>query len=211
MGLIVKENVSGNCVLGMWEIKEDFDSLYSGLRLDDEEHERLNSFKNEGRKLEWLSVRNLINEMTGRESKIIYNAERKPFLKGNSYSISISHSHHLTSILLSKDKRVGIDLEYMSHKISKVSFKFINEQEFITEDPALNRFHLYIHWCAKEALYKICDKQDINFRENLTLFPFSPSEEGRIKGRVLNMHGIEDFPLFYKKYNNYAIVWTCKK
>ncbi len=114
--------------------------------------EVLSGFKNEGRKLEWLSVRNLINDLTGRESRIIYNADRKPFLKGNSYSISISHSHNLTSILLSKDRRVGIDLEYMSHKISNISFKFINEQELITDDPQVRTYHLYIHWCAKEAL-----------------------------------------------------------
>ena len=99
----------------------------------------------------------------------------------------------------------------MSHKISNISFKFINEQELITDDPEFSRYHLYIHWCAKEALYKICDKQDINFKENLTIFPFHPKNEGQIKGRVLNIHGIEDFNLFYSKYNNYTIVWTCKK
>ena len=211
MGVIVKEQVAGDCLLGIWEITEDFNTLYSRLRLDDEEEEKLRSFKSEGRKLEWLSVRNLINELTGRESRIIYNAERKPFIKGNSFSISISHSHNLTSILLSENRRVGIDLEYMSHKINKISFKFINEQEIITHDPGFERYHLYIHWCAKEALYKICDKQDINFRDNLTIFPFSPEKEGHIKGRVLNVYGIEDFRLYYREYNNYAIVWTCKK
>ena len=142
MGLIVKEHVAGDCLLGIWEITEDFNTLYSRLRLDDEEEDKLRSFKSEGRKLEWLSVRNLINELTGRESKIIYNAERKPFIKGNSFSISISHSHHLTSILLSENRRVGIDLEYMSHKINKISFKFINEQEIITHDPGFERYHL---------------------------------------------------------------------
>lgn len=211
MGLILKEKVAGDCLLGMWEITEDYQTLYSRLRLDNEEEERLRSFKNEGRKLEWLSVRNLISELTGRESRIIYNAERKPFIKGNSFSISISHSRHLTSILLSENRRVGIDLEYMSHKISRIGFKFINEQEIITGDPGLKPYHLYIHWCAKEALYKICDKQDINFRDNLTIFPFTPGKEGHIKGRVLNVQGVEDFRLYYRRYNNYAIVWTCKR
>ncbi len=211
MGLLLKERLGGDCLLGIWKISEDFDTLYSGLRLDSEEHDKLFSFNSEGRKLEWLSVRHLINELTGRESRIIYNAEHKPFLKGNLFNISISHSYDLTSILLSKDRRVGIDLEYMSHKISRISFKFINDQELITDDPELRRYHLYIHWCAKETLYKICDKQDINFRDNLTILPFTPKDEGQIKGRVLNVHGIEDFTMYYRKYDNYAIVWTCKK
>ena len=135
---------------------------------------------------------------------------RKPFLKGNSFNISISHSHQLTSILVSRKKKVGIDLEYMSHKISALSFRFINAHEIITDDINLSRYHLYLHWCAKEALYKICDKQDINFRENLTIAPFRPKERGRIRGRVINPKGVEDFRLRYERMNDYAIVWTCK-
>ena len=210
MGVILKDTIGDECILGMWEIEEDFDTLFSMLKLEDDELERLQGFKNLGRKLEWLSVRTLINDMMQTNSRIIYNAERKPFLKGNSWNISISHSFNLTSIFISKNKRVGIDLELMSHKISSISHKFINAQEYVTDDPDLKRYHLYIHWCAKEAMYKICDKQDINFKENLTVFPFQPGEEGNIKGRVLNSKGVDDFWLQYKRYKDYSIVWTCK-
>lgn len=211
MGLIQKEEVKGECILGIWEIKEDYDQLLAGLNLDDDEFIKLDSFKNLSRKLEWLSVRNLINNLLPENNRIIYNSENKPFLKGNTYNISISHSYNLTSIFLSRSKRVGIDLELMSHKISTLSHKFINSQEMVTSNPEMRRYHLYIHWCAKEALYKICDKQDINFKENLTIFPFEPGEKGTIKGRVLNKRGVEDFILKYTKYKDYAIVWTCKK
>jgi 4'-phosphopantetheinyl transferase len=209
MSLIVRKEVE-DCILGIWEITEDYDTLISKLHLSDEELETLNSFKNYNRKLEWLSVRALICELTGEESKIIYNEMRKPFLKGNSYNISISHSNCLTSILISRTKKVGLDLEYMSHKISSLSFKFINKNESVTDDPELRRYHLYLHWCAKEALYKICDKQDINFKENLTIDPFIPGEKGLINGKVQNSKGLEDFNMMYEKMNDYAIVWTCK-
>jgi len=209
MGVIIKKEFN-DCLLGIWEIKEDFDSLFSRLNLEHDEVETLNSFKNDNRKVEWLSVRALINEMTGKDSRIIYNEFRKPFLKDNTFHISISHSHDLTSILISKSRRVGIDLEYMSHKISNVSFKFINQQELITSDPGLKRYHLYIHWCAKEAMYKICDKQDINLKENLTIIPFEPRNEGFIKGRALNFHGLEDFRIQYQNMEGYIIAWTVK-
>jgi len=210
MSLIVYREIN-NCLLGIWKITEDYDTLLSRLKLDEEEMNVLLNFKNYSRKLEWLSVRNLISEMTGKESRIIYNEMRKPFLKGNSFNISISHSNHLTSILLSKTKRVGVDLEFMSHKISSLSFKFLNNQELLTHDPELQRYHLYLHWCAKEALYKICDKQDINFRENLTIFPFEPKDKGMLKGRVINFRGLEDFLLNYERMDDYAIVWTSKE
>lgn len=210
MGIILKESIKDECLMGIWEVSEDYKTLLSNLNLDKEEITKLNSFKSEGRKLEWLSVRNLINNLLKRNARIIYNADNKPFLKGTTYNISISHSHKLTSIFLSTKNRVGIDLELMSHKISTLSDKFINDQEIVTSDPELRRYHLYIHWCAKEALYKICDKQDINFKENLTIFPFQPNDEGIIKGRVLNSRGVEDFWMRYKKYKDYSIVWTCK-
>ena len=209
MGVIVKKEIN-DCLLGIWEIKEDFDSLFSRLNLDEDEIETLYGFANESRRIEWLSVRALINDMTGKDSRIIYNAFRKPFLKTNTYHISISHSRDLTSILMSKTKKVGIDLELMSHKITNISSKFINHQELITTVPEMKRYHLYIHWCAKEAMYKICDKQDINFKENLSIIPFEPRQDGWIKGRVLNIHGVEDFWIQYKNMDGYAIAWTCK-
>lgn len=209
MGVIVKKEIN-DCLLGIWEIKEDFDSLFSRLNLDEDEIETLYGFANESRRVEWLSVRALINDMTGKDSRIIYNAFRKPFLKTNTYHISISHSRDLTSILMSKTKKVGIDLELMSHKITNISSKFINNQELITSVPEMKRYHLYIHWCAKEAMYKICDKQDINLKENLSIMPFEPRKDGWIKGRVLNIHGVEDFRIQYKNMDGYAIAWTCK-
>lgn len=210
MGVILKNDLESGCRLGIWEITESFDELRSMVSLESEEVNTLERFRNISRKLEWLSVRTLINELTGENSRIIYNEDRKPFLLDNSSHISISHSHEYTSILLSRFKRVGIDLEFMSHRISRISDRFINENEKITDSPELLRYHLYIHWCAKEALYKICDKKNINFKKNLTIKPFDPEDEGIIQGTVDNIYGIDNYELVYRRMGNYIIVWTCK-
>ncbi len=210
MGVIFNNEVDTGCRLGIWEIGENFTDLRSRLNLESEEVKTLNGFKNHERKLEWLSVRTLINELAGEPSRIIYNADRKPFLLNNSYNISISHSHNFTSILMSRFMRVGIDLEYMSHKISTIAHRFINESEKITEDTDLVRYHLYIHWCAKEALYKICDKRNINFKKNLKIEPFEPLDRGSITGTVDNECGHDVYHLRYFRLDNYIIVW-CNK
>jgi hypothetical protein len=114
-------------------------------------------------------------------------------------------------VLIGKDKRVGIDLEFMSGKISKVANKFINDRENIIDDPELSKLHLYLHWCAKEALYKICDKQDINFRDGITIAPFHPDEHGHMKGNVINGNGTESFEMEYLQHDNYALVWCVKE
>ena len=207
----MKTEILPDCHLGVWEITEDYDSLYGMVELATVEKAKLDSFKNISRKVEWLSVRALVKTMLGKETRILYNAENKPFVRGYTHNISISHSNNLTAVLISKDKRVGIDLEFMSGKISKVADKFINENEKITEDPELIKYHLYLHWCAKEALYKICDKQDINFRDGITIEPFTPDEHGFMNGHVVNGNGKEDIELEYLQHDNYALVWCVKE
>ena len=210
MGLIVKKNIEKDCLLGIWEIQEDIDTLLGRLNLTNDEMNVLNSFQSQQRKLEWLSVRVLINEILEKACLIVYNADRKPFLSDNSYNISISHSNNLTSVLVSNSQKVGIDLEFMSHKIHNISHKFINDDEVITSDSQNERLHLYIHWCAKEALYKICDKQDINFKQNLTIVPFEVSQEGDITGFVHNKFGNERFELKYFTIDGYVVVYCTK-
>lgn len=210
MAIIVSEIVEKDCLLGMWQITEDFGTLMTKVKLDEEEKNTLFSFKNCLRQIEWLSVRALLNELTQTDAKIIYNQEHKPFLFDGSYNISISHSKHLSSILLSKNKRVGIDLEYMSHRIKGISHKFINDKEYITPGKPFEQIHLYIHWCAKEALYKICDKTDINFKENLTISPFTLANSGIIQGIHHNGTLHEEYSLNYQVKDNYVIVYCYK-
>jgi len=211
VGVFLKTEILPDCLLGVWEITEDFDSLYSMVDLATVEKTKLDSFKNISRKVEWLSVRALVKNMLGKDTRILYNAENKPFVRGNTHNISISHSNNLTAVLISKDKRVGIDLEYMSGKISKVADKFINEKESITSDPELGKFHLYLHWCGKEAMYKISEKQDIDYRNGLTINPFTPEEHGFMFGNVVNGTGTEVFELEYLQHENYALVWCAKE
>ena len=210
MGLKEKREINSSCFLGSWEIIEDLESLKSMVRLDPDEIERINNFRSYARRLEYLSVRVLLKTMIGRNARIIYDHTNKPFIKDNSYQISISHSYKLTSILLSTTNKVGIDLEYMSHRISKISHKFINQEEVISEDPGLKRYHLYIHWCAKEALYKICDKGQLNFKENMFIEPFKVNDSGNIKGIVKTDGKVQNFDLSYFKTGNYITVLCYK-
>jgi len=198
-------------VLGVWKIEEDLNTLLKLVVLDADEKKRYKGFRSNSRKLEYLSVRALLAELLGKEAKIVYNKNNKPFIKSGSHFISITHSQKLTAILLSTNEQVGIDLEYMNVNISTFAFKFINRKEKITKDPNLRKYHLYIHWCAKEALYKICDKEGISIRNNITIEPFEPNDSGELKGKVHTEKIKESFDLFYSRYDNYAIVWTKKK
>lgn len=210
MGCITKHFLNEFSILGVWKIEEDLDTLLGIVSLNTEEKKRYKGFNSSSRKLEFLSVRALLSELIGKEASIVYNKNNKPFIKDGSRFISISHSHNLTAILLSSNEKVGIDLEYMSSNIAAIALKFLNIKEKITRDPESRIYHLYIHWCAKEALYKICDKEGISIRNNITITPFKVKDSGEIKGRVHTDKINESFVLSYSRYDNYSIVWTKK-
>lgn len=210
MAIIYNQIVYNDCELGIWEISEPLEELYSQIKFFPGEEERFHNYKSSTRQLEWLSVRRLLREMRGEPTQIIYNEQRKPFLKNAEMNISISHSRNLTAIMLSKNKKIGLDLEFMSHNISRVAHKFINDDEYIVDDVEKKKFHTYIHWCAKEALYKLCDKQDINFRKNLTIDPFEPDECGEIYGWVDNKFWHDKFLMRYFTIKDHVLVYCSK-
>jgi phosphopantetheinyl transferase len=210
MGCITKHYLNEYSILGVWKIEEDLDTLLDLVVLDIDEIKKYKTFSSNSRKLEFLSVRALLSDLIGKDARIVYNKNNKPFLKDGSRFISISHSHKLTAILLSTNEKVGIDLEYMSTNIAAIAFKFLNRKEKVTREQEERKYHLYIHWCAKEALYKICDKEGISIRKNITIEPFKVQDSGEIKGQVRTDKINESFDLYYSKYDNYAIVWTKK-
>ncbi len=210
MGCISKHYLNESTILGVWKIEEDINTLLDLVELDPEDKKKYKVFASTSRRLEFLSVRALLTELLGKDARIVYNKNNKPFLKDGSRFISISHSNKLTAILLSSNEKVGIDLEYMTTNIGAIAFKFINRKEKITRESEKRRYHLYLHWCAKESLYKICDKEGINFRRNITIEPFEVKDSGEIKGRVTTPKINDTFDLFYTRYDNYAIVWTKK-
>lgn len=54
---------------------------------------------------------------------------RKPFLPGEQYHFSISHCGDYAAAIVSKDRRVGIDIEIPVEKIMRIRDKFLSEQE----------------------------------------------------------------------------------
>ena len=210
MGCIIKYNINDSTVLGVWRIEEDIDTLLQKVTLDADEKKKFKNYRSVSRKFEFLSVRALLAELIGDKTGIVYNKNNKPFLKDGSMFISISHSHQLTAILLSVNEKVGVDLEYMRSNIAAIALKFINVKEKITNDPVNRIYHLYLHWCAKEALYKICDKEITSIRKEISIEPFKVHDSGEITGSIHANAINENFNLQYIKYDNYAVVWTKK-
>lgn len=210
MGIVIDKQLNPDCKLGVWRITENYSDLITRLDLDQSDYETIAAFKNPKRKLEWLSVRVLLDELTDKENKILYNGNRRPYLSDKSHNISISHSDYYATILICKKKHVGIDIEKISPKIEYIASKFLKNGELKHIHDSTRIYHLYLHWCAKEALFKLCDRKRMSLRENITIEPFVPYESGTMYGSVNYRDIRERFLLNYFSIENYSVVW-CRK
>ncbi len=53
----------------------------------------------------------------------------KPYLVNFDYEISLSHSYDYAAVMISKDKKVGVDIELMKEKIDLIKHKFLSVEE----------------------------------------------------------------------------------
>lgn len=119
------------------------------------------------RQKETAAVYALLNEMLGRGGWIIDHEDSgRPILRHSDMEISISHTKNYASIILSKQNRVAVDIEYISDRICKIEDKFMrgDEQAYsrklmqqiaIAKNSNTNKACiLLLFWCAKETMYK---------------------------------------------------------
>ena len=191
---IISNTTIQNLTIAIWETKETLEKL---LQLSNEK--TIPNFNTEKRKKEWLASRLLLNEINPNYS-ISYNTFGAPELNDDSY-ISISHSKRLVAIIVSQQK-VGIDIEEISEKALKVSSKFISTNNFklLTAEKAT------LIWCAKEAIYKLYQKGNLNFIKDIKIPDFKISEKGILKAEFKT----ELLILNYQKIHSHYLVYVCK-
>ncbi len=210
MPIFFKKQINDNILIGIWKISESAEWLNSKLILDKEDFEIFNSFKTELRKKHWLTYRILLKELIDSKSelKILYNEFGKPYLKNSNYKISVSHSVEFAAVIVSRKVPVGIDIEKISQRIERIKSKFLSENELkdINENFRLEK--LYIYWCAKEALYKLYGKRDLNFITNIKIAPFNFEQKGHINGELSGDSYSKKYKLFYEQVNDYMLVYV---
>lgn len=205
--LVRKEITEEGCLLGIWEITETSDQLLDMLSEENKEkaHKYLSTIRSKKRKLEWLSIRVVLQILTNDNKTVKHTSQGQPYLSDNSYQISISHSKDYAVVLLHKHKKVGVDIENYSNRILKIEKRFISDNEYI--DPKNRTLHLILHWCAKETLYKLMDSTKIIFKEHLHIHPFQIQNKGVIKACESLSQDTTVFDIYYEVNPNYVITW----
>lgn len=194
--------------MGIWKISEDVHTLLPLLPKSQQIEARkyISKIKSNQRKTEWLATRALLFELLNQEKTIENNAQGKPFLADHSYHITISHTKNYVAILLHKNRTVGIDVETISDRVSRVAGKFISADEFI--DSSKKVVHQLLHWSAKETLFKIMEEDEIDFREHLHIQPFIPKESGIFEAFELKTEQQTRFQIHYEVLPDAVLTWV---
>lgn len=143
---------------------EDFNPLEYFDQLTEIEKERFFEFKNQKRKQEFVATRILRHDLFGFKH-IHYDEVGAPYIKGVGH-ISISHTDNFVGIAYSKEYRLGLDMEWVRPKISKIAHKFLSHEE-MKSFQVDSIFDLTLVWTAKEALYKLSKRKGLSFITNL--------------------------------------------
>lgn len=210
VAVFLKRTLNDSAAIGVWEITESVDVLLSRLKLNEEEQELYNSFKNDQRRLHWLSYRNLLKQLISPDeySHIVYDDNGKPYMADNPHYLSVAHSGKFSAVILSKRNQVGIDIERIHPKIERIVSKFLSASELnqITGDNRIEQ--LYVYWGAKEALYKLYGNKLLTFEENILINSFCLAEKGEFEGRICFEEVNRKFSLHYEKIEDYMMVYV---
>lgn len=194
----------------IWEITESEDDLLELANLASGDQKEYDQIRHPNKRMEYLAGRLVLKELVEQESKIFHGIFKddcgKPFLKGHSQAISLSHSFPLAGAIIHKEQQAGIDIEKPQPKLFRIAHKFLTEEEFNIPEKDENR--LCVYWCAKETLYKIYGRKHVIFSQHLIVDPFAIQEEGVITGK-LNLPDVrQSYSLRYLRWKGYIVCFN---
>ncbi len=209
MPLILHEN-TGNAEIGLWKISEEIGALQILAKLSVADTITYSEISALHRKKEWLATRALLNELIKDHPLIKYHNNGRPYLENSSVNISISHSAGYVAIILHKTSVPGIDIELITRKVGKVGSRFLSTEEFeaCCEKGHPTDFRMLLHWCAKEAIFKIIPLSDIEFSRDISISINEAIEkEGSFRGAFNSRPDPITMTLYYRTINEVIMVW----
>ncbi|MDC6351083.1 4'-phosphopantetheinyl transferase superfamily protein [Zeaxanthinibacter sp. PT1] len=201
--------VTEHITVYIWKITESEEELAKGIQLTSECKARMDGMKSELHRRGFLSIRHLMAKAGYEDKDLYYDEGGKPHLKDGNH-ISISHSHQFTTIIISKDREVGIDIEMQREKILRIANKFTPLEEYRTlaNSEALIR-KLTIVWGAKESLYKIYAKQGLSFLHHVDVKDFS-FDDSRTTAEILYHGDTSEYRISFLEFEGFTCVYAIK-
>jgi 4'-phosphopantetheinyl transferase len=185
MSVVFSKNISENCIVTLWKIEEDADFFLKYLHIKEEDLATSSNATHPIKQLEWLASRTCVKytvELLEHNYQGIEKDEyNNPYLFEIQGFVSLSHTSNYAVAIVSLEEEVGIDIERILDKLSRVAHKFLSESERLHAGDDLLKMCIY--WCAKESLYKWYGKKNLSFKDNIFIEPFE-EKPTMVKGEI---------------------------
>ena len=218
MPLVYQQNINATTKIGVWHIAEAEDFFLRQVPLQ-------RTITHWHKRLQHLAGRLLLKELYPEFplGEILIADTKKPFLENEAWHFSISHSGDYAAAMVSKEWRVGVDVEWGNPKIGAIQHKFLGEEELAVGNGhwAMNNGQLAMGneqrsveniqlltlcWSVKEAVYKWWGTGAVDFKKDIIIKSISGTADQGImncvfkKDRILNVH--------FLHFNDNYLTWV---
>ena len=181
MPLVYQQNINAVTKIGVWHIAEAEDFFLRQVPLQ-------RTITHWHKRLQHLAGRLLLKELYPEFplGEILIADTKKPFIEKEAWHFSISHSGEYAAAIVSKEYRVGVDVEYRNPKIADIQHKYVGQEEwevisskweirkeqsatFNIQQSTFNLDMLTLCWCVKEAVYKWWGSGGVDFKRDILI------------------------------------------
>ena len=195
MGLYLKKKLDNEAEIGVWQITETEEELKELSSTPTDEMEEISFIRSESLRKQRLAVRALLNTMFDDKVYLSHHDNGKPYIENNPINISISHTAKYVAVILHEEENVGIDIESLDRDFSVVEKKALSEDEIEDLEDEKRNEQLAIYWCAKEAIFKLLSRYNVDFAEQIEVERFRPRGEGELEATFTYKDEEEEFDL----------------
>ena len=216
MPIFFQQDIDESTRLAVWEIAEGEDFFLQHVPLQ-------RDITHPHKRLQHLAGRYLLQYLfPDFPISLIKIADtRKPYLEDEAYHFSISHCSNYAAAIVSKNKRVGVDIEVPTPKVEKIMHKFLHEEEralvsgewsVVSEDSAKGNdvIKLTLLWSCKEAVFKWWSYGNVDFSEMIRIEPFQLDQQGLINSRFISEAESTPLTLHYQLFDGICLAWVVR-
>ena len=164
MPLVYQQNINAVTKIGVWHITEGEDYFLQQVPLQRE-------ITHWHKRLQHLAGRLLLKELyPAFPVELIQIAgTKKPFLQNEPFHFSISHCGDYAAVVVSKEYRVGVDVELKTNKIEKIIPKFLTAEECFLMPRGSITETATLFWSVKETIYKWNSRAGVDFKKHIAI------------------------------------------
>ena len=198
MPLVYSHHINPSTKIGVWHITEPEEHFLSKVPLQ-------RDIRHWHKRLQHLAGRILLKELFPDfpVNLIMLADTRRPYLEEEPYHFSISHCGNYAAVLVSRDHRVGVDLEQITERIGSIIPKFLSPSE-ISQLPAGSEIEwATLCWTVKESIFKWQGGGGVDFKRDINIKKITVDNEGVVeclfKGYPLRVN--------YLRFNDNFLAW----